>query len=103
MPPHETSPLLGSESASSGDRIRFVHSTRYLLLGSWINLLLIAVPLSLWSEHAEWPASYRFITSFLAIIPLAKVRHPTIAIIICGFAGVRHARTFTDDPVIASR
>lgn len=74
MPPHESSPLLGANGAPSVERMRFIHSTKYLLLGSWMNALLIAVPLSLYSEHADWPASYRFITSFLAIIPLAKVR-----------------------------
>lgn len=73
MPPHESSPLLGANGAPSAERMRFIHSTKYLLLGSWMNALLIAVPLSLYSEHAGWPASYRFITSFLAIIPLAKL------------------------------
>ncbi|EJT52008.1 calcium:hydrogen antiporter [Trichosporon asahii var. asahii CBS 2479] len=73
MPPHESSPLLGANGAPSVERMRFIHSTKYLLLGSWMNALLIAVPLSLYSEHADWPASYRFITSFLAIIPLAKL------------------------------
>lgn len=76
MPPHESSPLLGANGAQSAERMRFIQSSRYLLLGSWMNALLIAVPLCLYAEHAKWPAVYRFTTSFLAIIPLAKVcRH----------------------------
>jgi len=60
-----------------------VQSARRLFLSSWINVLLIAVPLSFASHFAGWGstagASYRqhradsadFIISFCAIIPLA--------------------------------
>lgn len=43
------------------------------LLSSWVNLLLIAVPLSFISHFAGWGAAADFIISFIAIIPLAGV------------------------------
>lgn len=48
-------------------------SSRHLLLGSWINLLLVAVPLSFIAEALHWSAVARFSVSFIAIVPLAKL------------------------------
>ncbi|WVQ71678.1 calcium/proton exchanger [Cryptococcus sp. DSM 104548] len=75
MPALETSPLLPSQAgaASVSKPLDVLGSTRYLLLGSWINLLLVCVPLSFISESLEWSAGARFATSFLAIVPLAKL------------------------------
>lgn len=94
----ETSPLLPSQASEHtpvSKPFDLLGSTRYLLLGSWINVLLICVPLSFagewivedrlrsyvyWSrdlgiaEAFAWSAAARFTTSFLAIVPLAKVR-----------------------------
>ncbi|WWC69435.1 calcium/proton exchanger [Kwoniella pini CBS 10737] len=75
MPTQETTPLLGSNrghDASSAPPFNPLKSTRYLLLGSWMNLLLVAVPLSFIADLLHWPAAARFATSFLAIVPLAK-------------------------------
>jgi Ca2+:H+ antiporter len=48
-------------------------SYRYFLFGSWLNIMLVFVPLSVVSHHLNWDAALRFSFSFLAIVPLAKV------------------------------
>ncbi|TXT06070.1 hypothetical protein VHUM_03543 [Vanrija humicola] len=73
MPPQETSPLLGAQHSHHSERFNFLASSKHLLLSSWLNLLLIAVPVSLIAEHLEWSATARFVTSFVAIVPLAKL------------------------------
>ncbi|GMK59950.1 hypothetical protein CspeluHIS016_0901670 [Cutaneotrichosporon spelunceum] len=73
MPPHESTPLLGDGHADESDKFDFVKSTRWLLTNSWLNVLLIAVPLCFVAEAMEWSAVKRFVTSFIAIVPLAKL------------------------------
>ncbi|WWD15937.1 calcium/proton exchanger [Kwoniella shandongensis] len=76
MPPHETSPLLASHHDNGGStRKPFdpIGSTRHLLLGSWINILLVCIPLAFIADALHWSAVARFSTSFLAIVPLAKL------------------------------
>lgn len=86
----ESSPLLANGSGSPnvaerqafGRRVlsfvkgegqpSFLRSYRYLFFGSWVNLLLIFIPLSGVSHYLNWDAGQRFVLSFLAIIPLAK-------------------------------
>jgi Ca2+:H+ antiporter len=43
-------------------------------LVTWTNILLVFVPLSFLSHHLNWDAALRFSFSFIAILPLAKVR-----------------------------
>ncbi|KAK3692633.1 Sodium/calcium exchanger protein-domain-containing protein [Podospora appendiculata] len=43
------------------------------LLSSWINLLLVFVPLGIWAGNNEWSAPWVFSLNFFAIIPLAAV------------------------------
>lgn len=50
----------------------FFQSYHYLFLESWVNLLLLFIPLSAVSHYLMWDAGLRFTLSFLAIIPLAK-------------------------------
>jgi len=45
----------------------------FYLLSSWINVLLIFVPLSVVSHYAKWDAGAVFALSFMAIVPLAKL------------------------------
>jgi Ca2+:H+ antiporter len=89
--PSERSPLLenGSETLENRERqpfgrrvvsfvkgegqAGFIQSYRYLFLGSWINLLLLSIPLSAISHFLKWDAGLCFLFSFIAIIPLAKV------------------------------
>ncbi|ELU45766.1 calcium:hydrogen antiporter [Rhizoctonia solani AG-1 IA] len=48
----------------------WIESSRFILLRSWFNVLLIFIPLALISEKLEWDAGLRFAFSFIGIIPL---------------------------------
>lgn len=48
-------------------------SYKFLIFGSYFNILLVFVPLSAISHYLNFDAGLRFGFSFLAIIPLAKV------------------------------
>lgn len=48
-------------------------SYRYFIFGSWVNVLLLFIPLSFIAEFLNWDAALRFSFSFLAIMPLAAV------------------------------
>jgi Ca2+:H+ antiporter len=52
----------------------FLASYRWLIFGSWLNLLLLLVPVAAAAHYLNWDAALRFGFSFVAIIPLAKVR-----------------------------
>lgn len=52
----------------------WIQSYKYFFFGSWLNLLLLFVPLSFISHQLNWDAALRFSFSFIAIMPLAKVR-----------------------------
>ena len=63
----ETSPLLPSQASdhpSASKPFDLLGSTRYLMLGSWINVLLICVPLSL---IGQWTADDRLHSQVLLI------------------------------------
>jgi Ca2+:H+ antiporter len=51
-------------------------SFRWFIFGSYLNILTLFVPLSFLSHNLDWDATYRFVFSFIAIIPLAKVLLP---------------------------
>ncbi|KAI0929008.1 hypothetical protein AcW1_006076 [Taiwanofungus camphoratus] len=48
-------------------------SYKFFVFGSWLNVLLVFVPLSYISNLMEWDAAYRFAFSFIAIMPLATL------------------------------
>ena len=75
MPPSETVPLLSSngDDRRAARQIHFFASSKHLIFGSWLNALIVAVPICIAAELLHWPAAARFSTSFLAIVPLAKV------------------------------
>jgi hypothetical protein len=52
----------------------WLQSYRWFIFGSWVNILLLFVPLSAVAHHLNWDAALRFSFSFIAIVPLAKVR-----------------------------
>jgi Ca2+:H+ antiporter len=92
MPPTETSPLLNGHPAPSSRFQRFVSfvkgkddepswsdSLKFLLFGTYLNVLLVFVPLSAFAHYLNWDAALRFTFSFLAVVPLAKVRFSTMA------------------------
>ncbi|KAH7343682.1 Sodium/calcium exchanger protein-domain-containing protein [Rhizoctonia solani] len=51
----------------------WIESSRFIMLGSWFNILLVFVPLSLVADKLEWDAGLRFAFSFIGIIPLARL------------------------------
>ncbi|KIM21352.1 hypothetical protein M408DRAFT_333492 [Serendipita vermifera MAFF 305830] len=51
----------------------YLQSFRWILFGSWWNVLLVFVPLSMVAHHLDWDAALRFSFSFFAIMPLAKL------------------------------
>jgi len=76
MPADESSPLLPSTGQNGRRQSKAfdpLGSSRHLLLGSWINVLLVTVPLCFVAEMLHWTAAARFATSFFAIVPLAKL------------------------------
>jgi Ca2+:H+ antiporter len=54
-------------------------SYKAFIFTSYLNILLIFIPLSFLSHHLNWDAALRFTFSFIAIIPLAKVSCYTTA------------------------
>ncbi|KAJ7737026.1 Sodium/calcium exchanger protein-domain-containing protein [Mycena olivaceomarginata] len=87
MPPSESTPLLNGNGSHSDTtfigRVKtliaaegepsWIASYRFFLFGSYLNLFLLFVPLSIISHHLNWDAALRFSFSFIAIIPLAKL------------------------------
>jgi hypothetical protein len=57
----------------SEDQPSWLSSFRYLLFGSWVNVLLVFVPLAFVADKLEWDAGLRFGFSFVAIVPLAAL------------------------------
>ncbi|THG97694.1 hypothetical protein EW026_g4353 [Hermanssonia centrifuga] len=51
----------------------WLSSFRFFLFGSWLNILLVFVPLSATAHYANWDAAFRFSFSFIAIMPLAAL------------------------------
>ena len=82
MPANERTPLVSNSGGDlpshngRGDTHRepnIVTSLWWILTCSWINVLLVFVPLGIVAEHLHWPAIWIFSLNFLAIIPLAKI------------------------------
>ncbi|PWO00466.1 putative VCX1-vacuolar Ca++/H+ exchanger [Tilletiopsis washingtonensis] len=82
MPSTERTPLtqqisnaLPSHRGGSGHDAQpsFVGSLWWLLTSSWLNLLLVFVPLGFAAEHLHWGTAAIFGINFLAIVPLAKL------------------------------
>ncbi|KDN43687.1 calcium/proton exchanger [Tilletiaria anomala UBC 951] len=51
----------------------FATSFRWFLTSSWLNVLLVFVPLGIVAEHLGWSAAAIFSLNFIAIVPLAKL------------------------------
>lgn len=88
MPESETQPLLAngnghsrhtsfiqqvSEVFAAEGEPGWIASTKFILLSSWFNILLVFIPLAFIAEKLEWDAGLRFAFSFIGIIPLAKL------------------------------
>ncbi|KAI0822743.1 calcium/proton exchanger [Trametes gibbosa] len=51
----------------------WLRSYKFFFFGSYVNLLLLFVPLSFLSHFLDWDAALRFSFSFIAIMPLAAL------------------------------
>jgi len=89
--PTETSPLLenGGYSQDTSNNLSlpsraasffkgegepsWPESYKFFIFGTWFNILLVFIPLSFVSHYLNWDAGLRFLFSFMAIVPLAKV------------------------------
>ncbi|KAJ7735278.1 Sodium/calcium exchanger protein-domain-containing protein [Mycena maculata] len=65
---HRVKTLIAAEGEPS-----WMVSYRYFLFGSYLNLFLLFIPLSLIAHYMNLDAALRFSFSFIAIIPLAKL------------------------------
>ena len=89
MPPSDRTPLLENgngarppkpffarlaDSFSTQGQPSWLSSYKFFLFGSYLNVLLLFVPLSIISHKLDWDAALRFSFSFIAIMPLAAVR-----------------------------
>ena len=87
MSPTEQSPLLNGNPRVRGSLYQstlafvkaegepsWLDSYRWFVFGSWLNLLLLLVPVATIAHYQHWDAPLRFGFSFIAIVPLAKVR-----------------------------
>ena len=53
----------------------WLDSYKWFIFGSWSNLLLLLIPVAAAAHYLSWDAPLRFGFSFVAIIPLARVRN----------------------------
>ncbi|OAX39380.1 calcium/proton exchanger [Rhizopogon vinicolor AM-OR11-026] len=51
----------------------WAESFKFFIFGTWFNVLLLFIPLSFVSHFLNWDAGLRFLFSFIAIVPLAKL------------------------------
>ncbi|CAD6898655.1 unnamed protein product [Tilletia controversa] len=51
----------------------FAKSFWWLFTSSWLNVLMVPIPLSVLAEHLHWGALIIFVFNFLALVPLAKL------------------------------
>ncbi|KAK0441097.1 Sodium/calcium exchanger protein-domain-containing protein [Armillaria borealis] len=89
-PPSEQSPLLPiTNGTANGTHPTFIkrcsavfkaegepswlESYKFFLFGSYLNILLLFVPLCATAHYSNWDAGLRFSFSFIAIVPLAKL------------------------------
>lgn len=68
----EGTPLLSRDIGSDESYLKVIHQKfNKVLLSSYVNILLVFVPLGILSGILDWGAGYTFTLNFLAIIPLA--------------------------------
>jgi Ca2+:H+ antiporter len=86
----EQTPLLNGHPRARTSIMAFVRaegepswldSFRWFVFGSWLNLLLLLVPVAAAAHYLHWDAPLRFGLSFIAIVPLAKVCPHTVRVV----------------------
>ncbi|KAF5388984.1 hypothetical protein D9757_005086 [Collybiopsis confluens] len=65
---HRTSLIFKAEGEPS-----YAKSFKFFIFSSWINILLVFVPLSIIAHNLDFDAALRFSFSFIAIVPLASL------------------------------
>ncbi|KAG2144118.1 uncharacterized protein EDB93DRAFT_1289944 [Suillus bovinus] len=89
MTPSESAPLLGNGGHTGHRNLPFARrvvnfmkgegepsweeSFKFFIFGSWLNILLIFVPLSVISHNMDWDGGLVFLFSFMAIVPLSRL------------------------------
>lgn len=66
-----------ADSLAADGQPSWLKSYKFFFFGSYLNILLVFVPLSFLSHFLNWDAALSFSFSFIAIMPLAAVRHVT--------------------------
>eukprot|EP00484_Ammonia_sp_Unknown_P001371 CAMPEP_0197021688 /NCGR_PEP_ID=MMETSP1384-20130603/2629_1 /TAXON_ID=29189 /ORGANISM="Ammonia sp." /LENGTH=524 /DNA_ID=CAMNT_0042449575 /DNA_START=167 /DNA_END=1741 /DNA_ORIENTATION=+ len=72
-------PLLHGDAAPSTEKpplcdcMEDLRQTKRLILGSWVNLLLIFCPFGIAAHFADWNPAITFFLNFLGMIPLASI------------------------------
>ena len=69
----EAAPLLTHRNAASRTQTTVVRDIWTVLCSSYINVLIVFVPLGLISGALEWSPQTQFITNFFALMPLASL------------------------------
>ncbi|KWU46365.1 calcium/proton exchanger [Rhodotorula sp. JG-1b] len=72
-PPRDHNAYSDHDHSRPQEAPNVVQSLRNFILSGWINILLVAVPLSFISHFAHWGSTADFIISFIAIVPLASL------------------------------
>ncbi|KAI0780581.1 calcium/proton exchanger [Trametes elegans] len=62
-----------ADTLSAEGQPSWLHSYKFFFFGSYLNILLVFVPLSFISHFLNWDAALRFSFSFIAIMPLAAL------------------------------
>ena len=65
-------PARGGPQAAQGLDHPLPRQLSAVVFGSWLNVLLLLAPLSLWGVHEKWGDGFVFVTSMLALVPLAE-------------------------------
>ncbi|KAG2146897.1 calcium proton exchanger [Suillus bovinus] len=55
------------------DEPSWAESFKFFIFGTWFNILLVFIPLSVIAHNLDWDAGLIFLFSFMAIVPLAKL------------------------------
>jgi Ca2+:H+ antiporter len=60
-------------SSDNADNLTFKSSLLYFAKSSWLNVLLIFLPLGIISHALNWKGQVVFFLNFIALLPLAKI------------------------------
>ncbi|KAJ3041475.1 hypothetical protein HDV00_009271 [Rhizophlyctis rosea] len=77
IPNNEQQPALpgawNDQSVFASHQPTFISSLKHIFFSSWINILLVFVPLGILSYFLKWSDTLIFVFNFLALLPMAKL------------------------------